>query len=620
MTLNEGTWVVDAEYDSLEPTKVHCLGVTNDGSDVHVSYSYDEMRRFLTSASTLICHNFERFDKVHLERLLGIKIKAKIIDTLAFSWYVEHDRLKHGLEEWGVEFGVPKPKVNDWVNATREELTHRVTEDCKINYLLWERILTKLRKIYETPESLSKLIDYLEFKMQCARLQEESGWKLDLEYCSTALVDLQEKEREAVEHLGKIMPKVPVYVTKTQPKKLRNKKGELTKLGREWYNLLHEKGCPEDTISVDVLHSYKQPNPGSPQQVKAWLDSLGWIPETIKQVKEEDGTYRDIPQINKENQKGGGICDSIKKLYPKEPNLEWLDGLSIIRHRIGLLNGFLRDQRHGYLKARITGFTNTLRVQHKEVVNLPRSDRKYAEPVRGSLICEDDEILIGGDLSSLEDRLKQHFIYPFDPEYVKEMSAPDYDPHLSLAILAEEITPEQSEKYKSGVDKSIKPIRDTFKSTNYCCQYGGYPPRIALTAAVSLAKAKNLFKVYWQKNWAIKEVVKTLKVKTVGDELWQYNPVSGLWYNLRSTNDQFSTLVQGTAAYVFDLWLYYVLRERSQLTASFHDEGVWVEKTHDADLVKSLLHKAIDEVNNALGLNRELAIGVQQGKRYSEIH
>jgi hypothetical protein len=189
--------------------------------------------------------------------------------------------------------------------------------------------------------------------MQCARLQEESGWKLDLEYCTKSLLDLQQKEREAIDHLAKVMPKVPVYVKKVPPKRLRNMKGELTKFGRQWYNLLHEKGYPEDTQEVEVIHSWKEPNPGSTQQIKDWLNTLGWKPETFKTVKDENGAFRDIPQINKENQKGGGVCDSIKKLYLKEPSLEWLDGLSIIRHRIGLLNGFLRDQRGGYLRAEI---------------------------------------------------------------------------------------------------------------------------------------------------------------------------------------------------------------------------------------------------------------------------
>ena len=64
------------------------------------------MREFLTRDNIiLVAHNGIRYDIPALERLLGIKVKCKVVCSLAISWYLEPNRLKHGLAEWGEEFG-----------------------------------------------------------------------------------------------------------------------------------------------------------------------------------------------------------------------------------------------------------------------------------------------------------------------------------------------------------------------------------------------------------------------------------------------------------------------------------------------------------------------------------
>jgi hypothetical protein len=380
---------------------------------------------------------------------------------------------------------------------------------------------------------------------------------------------------------------------------------------------------------VEVITGHDEPNPKSHEQIKAWLNSLGWKPETFKYVKDKKtGETRQIPQVSTEQTKE--ICPSIKKLYDKEPRLELLEGLNALSHRIGILQGFLRDERDGYLKARIQGLTNTLRFQHAEIVNLPRVDRPYAKQLRGSLICEDDEVLLGADMSSLEDRLKQHFIYSYDPEYVKSMMKEGFDPHLDLAIMAGEINEYEGERYKLlDVKKGkteeeqkeyirIKKIRSIFKNTNYACQYGAYPKRLSLTANISIERAKELFDMYWQRNWAIKQAAEDQEVKELNGQKWLFNPISKLWYSLRSENDKFSTLVQGSASFCFDMWVGYILQEWNSLTGQFHDEIVIA--TTEADKLKEIIERAIVKTNKALRLNRELTIGIQTGKRYSEIH
>jgi hypothetical protein len=102
--------------------------------------------------------------------------------------------------------------------------------------------------------------------------------------------------------------------------------------------------------------------------------------------------------------------------------------------------------------------------------------------------------------------------------------------------------------------------------------------------------------------------------------MWLYNPVSRFWYSLRQQKDIFSTLVQGTASYVFDRWVEFILEKRKQLTSQFHDEIVLCIRKGFREQASKLCFDAIDKLNKELNLNRKLDIGVQYGDRYSSIH
>jgi len=39
-------------------------------------------------------------------------------------------------------------------------------------------------------------------------------------------------------------------------------------------------------------------------------------------------------------------------------------------------------------------------------------------------------------------------------------------------------------------------------------------------------------KAYWDKNWAIKEVAKAQRVRTVKGQMWLFNPINHFWYSV----------------------------------------------------------------------------------------
>lgn len=586
------------------------------------------MRSLLSGSTTLVGHNICRFDIPVLEKILGIKIKAKLYDTLPMSWVINTERQLHGLESFGEDFGVPKPVITDWEGLTYEQYKHRCEEDVKINWLLWQNLIKRFKLVYgKDREGMDRFFQYLTFKMKCAAMAEQAGWRIDKELVEKSIATLEKAQEEKVEELRAVMPHVVKRVEKTKPDKMTKKDGTHTKAALDWFKLLEENDLPlfhEDPVSV--VKSVEIANPNSSDQVKDWLFSMGWEPCTFDYKKNDDGSDRLVPQVRKD----GELAPSVKLLIEKYPEVELLDGLTVIQHRKSTFEGMLESEVNGYVQASINGLTNTLRFKHKKpLVNLPGVDKPWGKEIRGALIADEGTILCGADMVSLEATTKRHFIYPYDPEYVEEMSVPGFDEHLDLAVRAGYINRDDYDFYTRADEdtvndkdrfKKIKKVRKKFKPVNYSAVYGVGVPKLSRTTGMIPSEAKVLLEAYWDRNWAVKQFAKDQKVKTVAGQMWVRNPVNGFWYTLRYEKDIFSTLNQGTGAYCFDQWVAHYLTRSPNILGQFHDESInQVTKGNEREH-ESILRWAIDKVNEKLKLNIKLDIDVQFGYRYADIH
>ena len=147
--------VLDSESDGFwkQATKIHVVAWTEDGVKYNHTHDYQAMINLLSTKDTrFVAHSAIRHDLPLFNKILGTKLTyLNFIDTLALSWYLNHDRIKHGLDSYGTEYGVPKPKVDDWEGLTKEEYAHRCIEDTKINWTLWKELERKLGAVYGTP-------------------------------------------------------------------------------------------------------------------------------------------------------------------------------------------------------------------------------------------------------------------------------------------------------------------------------------------------------------------------------------------------------------------------------------------------------------------------------------
>ena len=611
--------VFDIETDGLLDvlTKIHVLSWMGTDGQVHHTHDYEAMRIFFTEADVLVGHNIIRFDIPAVEKVLGIKVNARLVDTLALSWYLNHDRMKHGLEGYGVDYGVPKPVIDDWDNLTPQQYAHRCDEDVKINSRLWRELDTKLNKLYKAPEDKARLIDYLSFKLDCAKEQEQLQWRLDVEKAQEAYDTILALKTEKVEQLADAMPKRVLERMATRPKVMHKKDGTLSSHGERWVALCKEYYQPITAQSFKVKTGEERGNPNSNDQVKDWLYSLGWEPRTYKFLRDKaTGEERQIEQVRKDSE----LCESVRQLSSVDPAVDLLDGLTVLTHRAGILKSFLEGHVDGYLQATVAGLTNTFRFKHmKPLVNLPGVDKPYGDVIRGCLTSPDGYTLAGADMTSLEDTTKRHYMKPLDPDYVEEMSKEGFDPHLDLAKHAGVVTQQDIDMHNSG-QRSLKALRKNYKVVNYSATYGVGAAKLARETGMKQGEAKKLLDAFWSRNWSIEKVASSLRTRELFGSMWLQNPVSGFWHSLRSDKDRFSTLNQSTGVYCFDSWVKECRGMGLETIGQFHDEVIVLTKEGDEDKVENIMSMGIDNVNHTVNLNVPLGIDVQFGPNYSEIH
>lgn len=621
----------------------------------------ETISKFLDREIIMIMHNGICYDKNAL-KILGYNVdKVHFVDTLALSWYLDLNRDKHGLESYGEEFGVPKPEIKDWKDLTQEDYNHRVREDVKIQYRTYKKLKGMFEELYGQMSDYEfcthRVVRYLNFKMEQLSEQQETRIRVDVPKAKSLIEKFDVLLEDKTTQLASVMPKVPIYTKSVKPAKPFKKDGSLSTTGEKWKALTEMAGVDFDYDGeIKTVKGYNEPNPSSSQQVKDWLFSLGWVPETFKYVKDNNGE-RKIPQIYIQGT-GGQICESIEKLAEENPDVEALVGLGVIKHRRAVVQGFLDSLIFGeYIEAGANGFTNTLRLKHrKPFVNLPSSRVIYGEDVRGCIIAREGAKFVCSDLSSMENLWSFNYQMPYDPDYVMSQQSDDYDPHLNLAKAGGLLTEDEVNFFKiesKGFSKDNYPMTDKLesllnlpegeksalikvigkkrgigKNCGYALQYSCGVPTLARTAKISEKEARVIYKAYKKLNWSIDAIAKDQVRKTVSHGMYQWNPYSKMWYHLKTEKDSYSTLVQGSGSFLLDAWLKqidnlkkeYGVKENIKLCANVHDENLQEFKGVTEEFVLNIFDEALKRVNKALKVEIPFGCDTQFGDNYAAIH
>jgi len=120
--------IFDVEANGLDPTKLWTFSYSFvDSKKVYTLTDYQDIINFINQENQketyFIGHNIIMWDiPFALKKLLKVFPK-NVIDTLGLSWYLYSHKTKHGLEDWGEYFGIPKPKIKseEWLGPLPEE-------------------------------------------------------------------------------------------------------------------------------------------------------------------------------------------------------------------------------------------------------------------------------------------------------------------------------------------------------------------------------------------------------------------------------------------------------------------------------------------------------------------
>jgi hypothetical protein len=349
--------VSDVESDGLlqEASLLHVLSMEM-ANGKKASIKGDDHERIkaffqyhIDNKTPIVGHSFICYDVPLCEKILGMDLsELMVIDSLALSWYLNISRKRHGLDSFLEDYGVEKPKIDDWENLTYEEYRHRCQEDVRINKLLWEDLKERLIDMYTTSKDLidsgrvggkrlssdeviyldqfrnntsvdewiDKILTFLMYKMDNVRIKEATMWEVDVPKLQDLHDNLDRKIVESKVILESVMPPVPKYVNKNFPKKpikavkikkkddpkdfTYNSKGEpvaLSSSGEKWNDVVSQLAKVND-----LNHALVKADVGTPYKV----DITTW--------EEGQGEGIRIKVLNKYEDPNAGSSDQIKAL------------------------------------------------------------------------------------------------------------------------------------------------------------------------------------------------------------------------------------------------------------------------------------------------------------------
>ena len=626
----------DSEKKSPAATKIWCVGYWHYsfGAVVKTETNYEKIKEIIDNVDYVFVHNGILYDDLLCQKILGFSFVDKIIDTLGLSWYLHPKRQKHGLEFWGNDLGIHKPEVTDWSEQPIDVYLNRVEEDVKIQAKLSYKLVKDLLELYDGErQEAFDIMSLLNEILAIYQEQKSNPFVLDVDLVNSNLVELRGLKEIKEKLLSEVMGPVPIYKKKAIPTQLYKKDGTLNHYATEWYKLLDEIGAPSDIEEVKYVVGYEDPNPSSPEQVKAWLFSIGWESTIFKDTVSVTGVAKKVPQIK---DKDGNLCKNIIKLAEQYPAAKELVDLSIINHRISVLKGFLRDMNSdGTIYGDIAGFTSSIRSRHRRLVNLPKMSASYGKYIRSCLTVLDGELLFGVDISSLEAYTKTNLIWEIDPLSVDELLDKNHDSHLTLGVFSGLMSQEDADLYveikgkiKDGTAedfelskfKVLDKLRHQLKQTNYSSLYKVGARKLARELGVQFGFATKLLDAFWKKNFAVTIRSEQATVKSCLSTTWIYNDIVKVWFELRNDKDRFSSLNQGLGSIIFYMWLREVRKGGLKITANFHDELQARIKVGTEDFYKKVVQDSIDKVNKDLSLKIPIKVDISIGLNYGLTH
>lgn len=468
--------ILDAEFDSLTPTKVWVVTFRKVEDRLPKTFRLDHygfdhkamalaIKSYLDENSPylLIGCNLVKFDMPELNKLMpeasfpdvsklldNYSITSTVLDLQILSRLIWFERPGgHSVEEWAKRFNKHKPEIPVYDRADMiPEYVERCEADVDITLDIWNTL-----KRHFNNKNYRRAIEIEHSTAWIAREMEVNGFGFNVKEAEK-LQNIIEKElevlsQEIIAEVGDVVDEVRTYTLR------RNKDGTMHALSSKVLNGIDTGYKHGDKYEKTF---YRPFNPGSPKDRIDYLNAVGWKPvdktKTHKQCERElreaakNNNFKEAKRHKERMERfktyGWEVSEGNLKTLPKDAPqaarklTEWLT----LNGRLTFLKTWLGCVRPGEQRGKGSihgGFLHigawTHRMSHynpnqgnifgiphlpkgKTFDDMPPPDQvklKYDKKLRSLWEAKPNRILVGTDAEGIQLRILAHYMK--DPEY-----------------------------------------------------------------------------------------------------------------------------------------------------------------------------------------------------------
>ena len=572
--------VFDIEADGLNPTKIWCIVAKDLDEGTCRTFNPNQLLdgvEYLQSADVLIGHNIIGYDIPAIEKIMDVKLNAKVVDTLVMSRLFQPVRENgHSLKTWGYRINFHKQEQPDDFDS----YTPQMLEYCEQDVLLNEKVYYALLK-----EGVGFSQESIELETQVAEImnqQEKTGFLFDLEKATMLLAQLKSRMVEVEDEVQRTFK--PKWVDDKLVTPYIKKDGTLSKRGMT--DEEYEKCLTTKNYDPFMRKKLQEFNLGSRKQIGEYLVDFGWKPERFTPTGQpivDEGTLKKIEHI----QEARLIAEFLLLQKRIAQISSWIDELQ-------------GERVHGKV---IPNGTITGRMTHRNpnMAQIPGVYSPYGEDCRACWIVPEGYKLLGIDASGLELRMLAHYMN--DEEYIDEVINGDI--------------------HKTNQELAGLESRDKAKTFIYALIYGAGDEKLGTVVGGKREDGKRLRKRFLTNLPSLETLTNRVREASRRGFL---KGLDGRKIYVRHEHAALNTLLQGGGAIamkkamcIFDNKIKLNTLD-AKFVANIHDEWQMQVKEDIAEFTGLIGVECIEEAGKQLGMRCALTGEYKLGGNWSETH
>lgn len=315
--------ILDIECDGLNPHSIWLIVCKDiDTQKYHIfrrvtddATVSEEFRQFAKGLTTIVGHNALGYDIPVVDNLLGMDLHHRsdlvVVDTLIVSKLVDYSRKGHSIEDYGLQFGIPKGDFTDFSQYSEEMETY-----CVRDVDITERVYFHYLSVIDDPAWTQSIRAEHSFQLVVNDLHN-NGFCFNVSGANNLLAKVNKELHKLDEAIHASFPPRSKLIREINPTYTLH--GTLHRKDFRWVqdgDLSYFNGGPFSRFKWEDF------NPASHRQVVNVLHDAGWRP--VDRTAGAIETRRKINRLVRENCGNVEITldNELKALYDKEQSEE----------------------------------------------------------------------------------------------------------------------------------------------------------------------------------------------------------------------------------------------------------------------------------------------------------